>query len=72
MRITIIIPAYNEERTIGKTISSIQEVMDSLGAKYEIVVVDDGSADNTFFEAAKKASNNVIILRKENGGKVQP
>ncbi|WP_404798973.1 glycosyltransferase family 2 protein [Acinetobacter thermotolerans] len=43
MWISIVIPAKNEEGSIGKTISGIQ----LLGLNIEIVVVNDGSTDNT-------------------------
>ena len=41
MRILVIIPAYNEERTIGQVVREIRE------QGYEVLVVDDGSADQT-------------------------
>jgi len=45
--ISVVIPAYNEERTIGNVINDTITAMDSLGMPYEIIVVDDGSKDNT-------------------------
>ncbi|MEM1582444.1 MAG: glycosyltransferase family 2 protein [Candidatus Bathyarchaeia archaeon] len=45
--ISVIIPAYNEEETIGYVIEETTKVMDSLGLPYEIIVVDDGSIDRT-------------------------
>jgi len=45
--ISVVIPAYNEEKTIGTTISNTISVMENLGMPYEIIVVDDGSTDNT-------------------------
>jgi glycosyltransferase involved in cell wall biosynthesis len=45
--ISVIIPAYNEEKTIGSVIEETIEVMDALGMPYEIIVVDDGSIDHT-------------------------
>jgi glycosyltransferase involved in cell wall biosynthesis len=42
--VTIIIPAYNEE----KSIHSVIENLNSISNEYEIIVVDDGSTDNTF------------------------
>lgn len=49
-KLSIIIPTYNEERTIGKVIERIitKDVGGiCLGLDYEIVVVDDGSRDGT-------------------------
>jgi len=45
--ISVVIPAYNEEKTIGEVISNTISVMESLRMPYEIIVVDDGSTDNT-------------------------
>ena len=44
--ISIIIPAYNSEKTIGKTIESLLKQNYSK-KNYEIIIVDDGSSDNT-------------------------
>ncbi|MEW6097197.1 MAG: glycosyltransferase [bacterium] len=44
--VSIIIPAYNEEKTIGNLI--IDELKNQMKEyEYEIIVVDDGSKDNT-------------------------
>jgi glycosyltransferase involved in cell wall biosynthesis len=45
--ISIVIPAYNEESSIGETIGTCHKVMSAQPHPYEIVVVDDGSLDNT-------------------------
>jgi glycosyltransferase involved in cell wall biosynthesis len=45
--ISVVIPAYNEEKTVGDTLAQTIEIMDTLGMPYEIIVVDDGSTDNT-------------------------
>jgi glycosyltransferase involved in cell wall biosynthesis len=45
--ISVIIPAYNEEKTIGNVLEETIQVMDALGLAYEIIVVDDGSVDRT-------------------------
>ena len=49
--VSIIIPAYREEKSIAIVVEKIRQVMDGLGRHYEIIVVDDGSDDET----AKKA-----------------
>jgi cellulose synthase/poly-beta-1,6-N-acetylglucosamine synthase-like glycosyltransferase len=64
--ITIIIPAYNEEKWIAHCIEAVLE------ANYpskEVIVVDDGSTDNTYEIASRYASRGVTVLRKPNGGK---
>lgn len=45
--ITIIVPAYNEAKRIGKTLKEISNYFRRRAESYEIVVVDDGSKDNT-------------------------
>ncbi|MEM1540099.1 MAG: glycosyltransferase family 2 protein [Candidatus Bathyarchaeia archaeon] len=45
--VSVVIPAYNEEKTIGNVLEETVQVMESLGLPYEIIVVDDGSEDHT-------------------------
>ncbi|MEM2522655.1 MAG: glycosyltransferase family 2 protein, partial [Candidatus Bathyarchaeia archaeon] len=45
--VSVVIPAYNEEKTIGNVLEETVQVMESLGLPYEIIVVDDGSEDRT-------------------------
>ena len=47
-KLSIVIPAYNEERFIGALLEQIAAVdLASLGIEREILVVDDGSRDRT-------------------------
>lgn len=45
--LSIVIPAYNEERRIGSTLVSVAEYCDRAAEPYEVIVVDDGSRDRT-------------------------
>jgi glycosyltransferase involved in cell wall biosynthesis len=45
--ISVIIPAYNEEKNIVNTINETKRELESLNYSYEIIVVDDGSKDKT-------------------------
>ena len=47
MKLSIVIPAYNEETTITKVVEEITRVMSTQKTNYELIVVDDGSKDNT-------------------------
>ncbi|MBI2670213.1 MAG: glycosyltransferase family 2 protein [Candidatus Yanofskybacteria bacterium] len=47
MYISVIIPAYNEEKRIEKTLLSVHEYLSRQSYDYEIIVVSDGSKDNT-------------------------
>lgn len=54
MKISVVIPAYNEEKAIEMTLAGIDDMLKPLGIQYEIVVVDDGSIDRTAEIAAAK------------------
>ena len=54
MKTFIVIPAYNEEKSIAKVIKDLKK-----GGYNDIVVVDDGSKDNTY-SAAEKAGADVL------------
>jgi len=47
MKLVVTIPAYNEEKTIGKIITDIKKVMGENGFDYRLLVIDDGSKDRT-------------------------
>ncbi|MEM2949354.1 MAG: glycosyltransferase [Candidatus Bilamarchaeaceae archaeon] len=54
--VSIIIPAINEEKGIGKTISAIPfKKLKDIGYNTEILVIDGGSRDNTVVVAKKMA-----------------
>ena len=60
MYLSIIIPAYNEEKRIGVTLSKIHDFLRTKDYDYEIIIVDDGSVDKTVLKAQQ------TILFKEN------
>jgi len=64
--ISILIPAFNEEKVIGKTIESALEID---YPKKEIIIIDDGSTDKTLLIAKRFQRDNVKVLHKENSGK---
>ena len=47
LELSIVIPAFNEERRLQKTLESIQAYLKSRSLRAEVLVVDDGSADAT-------------------------
>ena len=47
MKLSIVIPAYNEEESISETIDSIEEAFATVNIDHEIFVVNDNSKDNT-------------------------
>jgi glycosyltransferase involved in cell wall biosynthesis len=56
-KISVLIPAFNEEGGIIHTIDETIKVLKELGNDYEIIIVDDGSKDRTFREVSEKLSN---------------
>src|SRR3990167_4104025 len=67
--VTIIVPCFNEEKTVYKTIRSLFE-MNYPKDKLKIFLVDDGSTDGTSNIIYKFAKyKNVRVFNKENGGK---
>lgn len=67
-QVSIIIPAYNEEAHIAKTIESALG-LDYPREKLEVIVVDDGSADGTLEAARRYEKDGVMVLTQQNGGK---
>lgn len=67
--VTIIVPCWNEEHTVSKTIHSLLS-LDYPKGKLKIMVIDDGSTDKTW-ENIQKFKNNpqIEMYSKENGGK---
>lgn len=70
MKLSVIIPVYNEEKTISKVIDKVVAV-DLAEIKKEIIIVDDGSSDKTKNEIDKHSKNPIIkvIYHKRNLGK---
>lgn len=67
-KVSIVIPAFNEEKTVYSTIETAYN-LNYPKDKLEIIVVDDGSKDKTYENAIKFKSKIVKVYRKENGGK---
>lgn len=51
--ISVIIPAYCEEKVIGDIVAKVRRVMEATGQSHEIIVVNDASVDKTADEAQK-------------------
>ncbi|HEY1421245.1 MAG TPA: dolichyl-phosphate beta-glucosyltransferase [Candidatus Dormibacteraeota bacterium] len=45
--LSVVVPCYNEERRLPRTIEQIVRYLDGSGTSYELILVDDGSADGT-------------------------
>jgi glycosyltransferase involved in cell wall biosynthesis len=63
--VSVIIPLYNKEETIRKTVES---VLNQSYADFELLVVDDGSTDNSLKILSEINDERLIIISKPNGG----
>ena len=69
MILTVVVPAYNVERFLEKTLSSF--IFDKMSGRVEIITVDDGSSDRTAEIARSYEEKYPGVFRtisKENGG----
>ena len=69
--LSIVVPAFNEENFIKKTVTKINSSLKKIKLRYEIYIVDDGSIDKTYQHAIKisKKDKKIKILRnKKNYG----
>lgn len=66
--LSVVIPAFNEEKTIAKTVASLQK---SDLKNIEIIIVNDGSIDATAstVEELRKGDKRIKLISKQNGGK---
>ncbi len=72
MKLSVIIPAFNEEKRLPKTLEEIDKYLSKQNFEYEIIVVNDGSKDKTrevVREKMAKIKNLKLIDNKENQGK---
>jgi glycosyltransferase involved in cell wall biosynthesis len=60
--VTIVVPAYNEAGSLAELTGKIREVMGGMGKTWEILVVDDGSADGTY-ETLQRLATEIPELR---------
>ena len=60
--LSVVIPAFNEEKRLPGTLAAILPFLRSRGETFEVVVVDDGSTDGTV-EAARRAGPEVRVLQ---------
>lgn len=71
-KVSIIVPAWNEEKTIARTIQTLIN-LDYPKDKIEIIIVNDGSTDRTAAVVkqfiAKYKNRDIKLYSKENGGK---
>ncbi len=69
MKLSIIIPAYNEETNIVNTIKETLRTVSKFHKDFEILVIDDGSKDKTYSLAKSVKDKRVRVKKKPNTGK---
>ena len=69
MKISIIVPVFNEERTILKILQNIREVEKKAQDDFEIIVINDGSSDDTIrlLDKNEKIYNKLININVNQG-----
>lgn len=72
MKLSIIIPAYNEEQNIQNgALEEVNDYLKTVDYTYEVLIVDDGSKDNTrtLVKNFVKGKKNWRLIENEHGGK---
>lgn len=68
MKVSVLVPAYNEAKTIGACLEAVYGR--NPGRDLEVIVVDDGSTDGTYEAAVAAAKPGTVVLKHEkNSGK---
>lgn len=67
-QVSVIVPAYNEEKNISKILNMLVEVSQDIPSM-EIIVIDDGSTDGTVNQVEKYSSSIKLVKHEKNAGK---
>lgn len=65
LKVSVILPVYNEEEILGDSVGRIREFLDHMGVDYELIICDDNSSDGTSSAARQLClnNNNIVLLR---------
>jgi len=69
--ISVFFPCYNEQENVGRTVQKALDVLEKLDADFEVIIVDDGSADDTgpiADEIARRNSRVKVVHHRRNLG----
>ena len=68
--LSIVVPAYKQEKSIAKNIIALKKVLDQFPFKYEMIIVADGMEDKTYQNAKKVRSSSIkVVGYEQNHGK---
>ena len=59
--LSVVVPCYNEELRLPRTVQRIEQYLDARKAPYELILVDDGSADGTMRVMEAAAANHAAV-----------
>lgn len=70
MLVSIIIPVYNSEKTISRSVESVVTSIERVTQDYEILCIDDGSSDGSLSMLKEMASQNkrIKVIHQDNAG----
>jgi dolichol-phosphate mannosyltransferase len=70
LKYSIVIPAYNEEKNLSKTVGDLQEILHREKIPYEIILVDDNSTDGTrgIIEKLVQSDNSIVLVERTTPG----
>ena len=68
--LSVVIPAYNEEDRLGSSLEQIISYLEGRAQPFELIVVDDGSADGTFqigqkFSQRQQENGSLRVVRND-------
>ena len=63
--ISFVVPAFNEETVLGRTLDSVHAAAAGSGHQYEVIVVDDASTDRTAEIARARGARVVAVAHRQ-------
>lgn len=60
--LSVLVPAYNEERDVREALTRLIAVLDEIALPYEVLLVSDGSSDDTVSEAQRVDAPEISVL----------
>ena len=68
-KVSVIVPLYNKEKTVARTVTSI---LKQTFSDFELIVVDDGSTDNSCDVVRQFDDGRIAVLQQSNNRKSTP